>query len=333
MLRWIRKGVPCHWENGPPPHPWNKGISCDKLSAEEQAWLEKEEERLVKIGVWRRVPYNRYVSKAFVIPKAGVDADGKRKFRMIIDLRPLNLHVKDFKTRFETLSRLGTVIADGEQVAFISFDLQDGYFCLQIDPAFQKYFGINIQGRMYQANTLPFGWSTAPYAFCTAMKVLTHLLRAASLSTARTVSESLAGGWRDRCQEVERLDGLRVGNRKVRVQELSQAVLSSAKPDVDWLPYIDDYLGTIKGPSVAARNSRAELEKEHAEDVLDFLGLKKHAEKAALHAAKVREAQQAAKEKACLCLLCRRMGARGRLRQFLCWICRWFLWLLTGRSL
>ena len=57
------------------------------------------------------------------------------------------------------------MIADGEKVAFVSFDLQDGYFCLQIDPEFQKYFGINIQGRMYQANVLPFGWSTSPYAF------------------------------------------------------------------------------------------------------------------------------------------------------------------------
>ena len=42
---------------------------------------------------------------------------------MILDLRSLNVYVKDFKTRFETLARLGTVIADGEKVAFVSFDL------------------------------------------------------------------------------------------------------------------------------------------------------------------------------------------------------------------
>ena len=26
-MRWIRKGVPCYWENGPPRHLWNKGVS------------------------------------------------------------------------------------------------------------------------------------------------------------------------------------------------------------------------------------------------------------------------------------------------------------------
>ena len=152
-------------------------MSCDKLTAEEQVWLEKEEGRLLEIGAMKRVQHSAYVSRAFVIPKNGVDAEGKRKFRLIIDLRPLNVFMKEFRTRFETLSRLGSVIMDGEQVAFISFDLADGYYMLQIDPAFQKYFGVNIQGRMYQFNVLPFGWSLSPFAFCTAMKTLHTTLR------------------------------------------------------------------------------------------------------------------------------------------------------------
>ena len=48
---------------------------------------------------------------------------------------------------------------EGEAVAFVSFGLEDGCFCLQIDPEYQQCFGINIQGRMYQVNVLPFGWS------------------------------------------------------------------------------------------------------------------------------------------------------------------------------
>ena len=92
VLRWVRQGVPCYWKDGPPQHPWNKGHSCDKLGAEEQEWLEREEERLVRIGAWRRVRFNRYVSKAFVIPKVRVDSEGRRKFRMTLDLRPLNVY-------------------------------------------------------------------------------------------------------------------------------------------------------------------------------------------------------------------------------------------------
>ena len=53
----------------------------------------------------------------------------------------------------------------------------------------------------------------------------------------------------------------------------------TVKSWVDWLPYIDDYLGTIKGPNVEVRNRRAQAEMKHADAALDFLGLSKHAEK------------------------------------------------------
>ena len=241
--------------------------------------MEREERRLVDIGAWKRVRHNRFVSKCFLVPKAGLDAQGRKKHRLIMDLRPLNIHCKEFKTRFETLSRLGTVIMEGETVAFVSFDLEDGYFCLQIDPEYQQYFGINIQGRMYQANVLPFGWSTSPYAFCTAMKTLTRLLRAAHLPTAEVVAQSLSGAYVEQCSELERLSGLRVGSTPVRAVELSAAAVQSVRPETDWLPYIDDYLATVRGATEAERAERAEAAKQHAEESLDFLGLRKHAEK------------------------------------------------------
>jgi hypothetical protein len=108
------------------------------------------------------------------------------------------------------------------------------------------------------------------------MKTLTRLLRAASVPTAEAVGESLASA---RGQAVPRLGGFRVGNRKVRVHELSRTALSSVKRNADWLPYIDDYLATVKGSTEAVRMSRAEAEKEHADSALDFLGLRKQPEK------------------------------------------------------
>ena len=71
--------------------------------------------------------------------------------------------------------------SNGETCAFLSFDLADAYACLQIRPEFQQYFGVNIQGRLYEMQALPFGWSISPYAFCTAMKVLVRLLRSPDL--------------------------------------------------------------------------------------------------------------------------------------------------------
>ena len=153
-----------------------------ETSPAEQRWLLKEEARCVGRGAWRRVDRVRFCSRVFLVEKAGWDSDLQmRKKRLVIDLRPLNLHMQEFKTRYETLSQLGTLIADGETCAFLSFDLADAYACLQIRPEFQQYFGFNIQGRLYEMQALPFGWSVSPYAFCTAMKVLVRLLRSPDL--------------------------------------------------------------------------------------------------------------------------------------------------------
>ena len=45
--------------------------------------MEREERRLVDIGAWKRVRHNRFVSKCFLVPKAGLDAQGRKKHRPI----------------------------------------------------------------------------------------------------------------------------------------------------------------------------------------------------------------------------------------------------------
>eukprot|EP01048_Picozoa_sp_COSAG05_P020999 COSAG05_NODE_3731_length_1875_cov_2.269144_2_plen_108_part_00 len=68
-LRWVTQGVPCYWNALGPPRPFNKGRSLDGLDQEQQQWLEREEERCVNSGAWKRVTENRYVSRCFIIPK------------------------------------------------------------------------------------------------------------------------------------------------------------------------------------------------------------------------------------------------------------------------
>ena len=105
----------------------------------------------------------------FLVPKPGLDEAGRRKWRLIIDLRPLNLFWRDFKTRYETLSKLGSLISKGEECLFLSFDLADAYHALRIDPEYQQYFGFVLRGRHYNMTALPFGWNRSPYCFTTAM--------------------------------------------------------------------------------------------------------------------------------------------------------------------
>ena len=60
-----------------------------------------EEKRCAETGAWRRKEWLRYVSREFIIPKPGLDAEGRKQYRLIVDLRPLNLHCDEFKTRYD----------------------------------------------------------------------------------------------------------------------------------------------------------------------------------------------------------------------------------------
>ena len=180
VMRWITRGVPCYWKGGAPSEVWNKGNSVVD-GDEENEWLDREEKRCIDSGAWRPVARAKYVSRVFLVPKPGLDEAGRRKWRLIIDLRPLNLFCRDFKTRYETLSKLGSLISKGEECLFLSFDLADAYHALRIDPEYQQYFGFVLRGRHYNMTALPFGWNQSPYCFTTAMKTLVKLLRTPGL--------------------------------------------------------------------------------------------------------------------------------------------------------
>ena len=72
---------------------------------------------------------------------------------------------KEFRTRYQTLASLSEVILEGEEVAFLSFDLMSAYHSCAIAESDRKYFGFCIDGRHYQCSALPFGWNAPPYIF------------------------------------------------------------------------------------------------------------------------------------------------------------------------
>ena len=83
---------------------------------------------------------------------------------------------KEFRTRYQTLASLSEVILEGEEVAFLSFDLMSAYHSCAIAESDRKYFGFCIDGRHYQCSALPFGWNASPYIFNAIMKTLTRML-------------------------------------------------------------------------------------------------------------------------------------------------------------
>ena len=57
----------------------------------------------------------------FFVPKSG-----ENKWRLIIDLRPLNKYCNDHQLTYETLKHLKNLSRAGDWM--VSFDLADGYY-------------------------------------------------------------------------------------------------------------------------------------------------------------------------------------------------------------
>ena len=73
MLHWLQHGFDLPWIRGPPP-PFHEGNSCLSLDKDEQRFLDMETKRLVDNGAWEATTDDRWVSKAFLVPKPGVMA-------------------------------------------------------------------------------------------------------------------------------------------------------------------------------------------------------------------------------------------------------------------
>lgn len=103
-------------------------------------------------------------------------------FRLVLDLKFVNLHFEFPKVKFENLSVLR--YAPTTTTHAISVDISDAYHHLRIHPALEKYFQFKIDGRFYQAIGLPFGWSPAPGCFTKFIKQILNALRNPSMITS-----------------------------------------------------------------------------------------------------------------------------------------------------
>lgn len=175
VLQWLQHGVKINFTNGPPPK-YDMGSSCTDLTVEEQKFLDYEIDRQLTSGAWIETDNDGWVSRAFLAPKPGYLPNGVKKFRLVIDLRPVNKYCGDFDLRFETLKTLQYLARPNDWA--IAFDLADGYHAVSVHPEHRKYMTFRLNGKLYSASALPFGWNGSPATFCRIMRVLTRLLRA-----------------------------------------------------------------------------------------------------------------------------------------------------------
>ncbi len=132
--------------------------------------LQQELSSLLLKGAIEEVPQSDieqgFFSRYFLIPKR----DGG--LRPILDLRCLNLSL--YKGKFKMLT-LKTIIQGGDW--FVTIDLKDAYFHIQVIRRHRKFLRFAFGGKAYQYKVLPFGLALAARTFMKCMDATLAPLR------------------------------------------------------------------------------------------------------------------------------------------------------------
>ena len=167
----IRRGHQIPFETGVPP-PFNGLLETDPESPETREILRAELSGLLEKGAVSEVPpllaESGYYSHFFTVPKK----DGG--LRPILNLKPFNLLVEDFKFGMIKTPMLLSMVGQGDWLS--SVDLKDAYFHIPIYEGHRKYLRFRFEGRNYQYNCLPFGYKLAPIIFTRAVKTALGVL-------------------------------------------------------------------------------------------------------------------------------------------------------------
>ncbi|KAK3234392.1 hypothetical protein CYMTET_55334 [Cymbomonas tetramitiformis] len=194
-----------------------------------------------------------HVSRAFLVKKPG-----ENKWRLVVDFRWMNSFCVKSKVKMETLKKLRPLVEPGDWC--FSFDLQDGYHAVGIDPDFQKCMQFDLQGELFQCTALPFGWSDAPRIFVKFMKVLVEALRS-------------PGAAEDRRELLKLING-RVAAPRYEVRRRAGGVHRDLQQrGARVLPYMDDLL------ILTSTEEEAFVQRERVRRVLARLGLSRNEKK------------------------------------------------------
>ena len=115
-------------------------------------------------------PHSRaFYGRLFTVPKASGG------LRPVLDLSPLNKHLKAIHFRMETPRSIRESIRQGDWAT--SLDLKDAYFHIPIHRNYRKFLRFIWNDRIFQFRSLPFGLSLAPWIFTKVTRELAILAR------------------------------------------------------------------------------------------------------------------------------------------------------------
>ncbi len=142
-------------------------------SASKASVLQQELSSLLLKGAIEEVPQldieQGFFSCYFLVPKR----DGG--LRPILDLRRLNLSLYKGKFKMLTLKTIMSQIQGGDW--FVTIDLKDAYFHIQVVRQHRKFLRFAFGGKAYQYKILPFGLALVPRTFTKCMDTVLAPLR------------------------------------------------------------------------------------------------------------------------------------------------------------
>ena len=122
-----------------------------------ESTLKQEVERLVRLGVLRKINRSEWAAPTFIIPKHD------RTVRFISDFRKLNEQIKRKPFPIPKISDL-LLKLEGFQWA-TSLDLNMGYYHIELHPDSKKLCTIVLPWGKYEYNKLPMGLNNSPDIF------------------------------------------------------------------------------------------------------------------------------------------------------------------------
>ena len=150
-----------------------------KLSSVAMKVIKKEILDLFNKGAMRIVSddeVNRVLgSKLFVVPKPE-----KGKFRVIINMKPLNQFIDKKSFKMEGLKDLKYMLKPGCYGAVI--DLSDAYYHIKLHEKSRKYTRFIFMGQVMEYTSLPMGLTDSPHIFTRVTKFVQSFLRKQGIS-------------------------------------------------------------------------------------------------------------------------------------------------------
>ncbi len=159
VLRKVRSGYTLQFRRNPPRFDGVQLVVVN--SASKASVLQQELSSLLQKGAIEEIPqsdieqgfFNRY----FLVPKR----DGG--LRPILDLLRLNFSLYKRKFKMLTMKTIMSQIQGGDW--FVTIDLKDAYFHIQVVQRHRKFLRFAFGGKAYQYKVLPFGLALALRTF------------------------------------------------------------------------------------------------------------------------------------------------------------------------